>query len=235
MAATAAAPPRALPTPLPPLPAAGWTGRLRMHGRRLLLDAIDVVPGAKALVLDKSLSGPLGATSDVGALKEHGVARLFHLDAQPPVFEDTWNGVVYVLRPTRANAQLVSAHARALADHATVVVACVPRVTDSFARHVEESGAAALTRLIPLAIHFVPIDADVVALGQTGAMHDRLAHGDPSSTFDTAFALHALQAHTGRFQSIRGIGAAARRAPRRPAPPRAGAGRPAAARLRAAA
>ena len=209
----------ALPTMLPPLhnaPQPHSMANLRQHAWRLLTDALDSVPGNKALVLDKTLSGPLGAVADVGSLKARGVSRLFHLDENAPAWSSEWKGVVYIVRPTRANASLVSSHvhafARETAEVVDVVVAVVPRIPESFVRYVEEAGSAAAMRIVPLAMHFVPLDTDVAVLAREHTVRDRLARGDPSSTFDIALALHLLQSQVGHYSAVRGIGAAARRA-----------------------
>jgi hypothetical protein len=62
-----------------------------------LVDALNSVNGAKTLVLDNALSGPLGLVTEVSLLKHHGVDKMFWLESGP-LKANTIN-VVYLCRP----------------------------------------------------------------------------------------------------------------------------------------
>ncbi|KAJ2762691.1 Vacuolar protein-sorting-associated protein 33, partial [Coemansia nantahalensis] len=51
--------------------------------RNELIAILDSVRGAKALVLDRDLSGALSAVVDFDVLKEHGVQKIFLLESGP--------------------------------------------------------------------------------------------------------------------------------------------------------
>ena len=60
----------------------------RAEMREELMSHLDMVPppplgGARALVLDPALSGPLGLIAEVKEFKEHGADRIYHLTAEP--------------------------------------------------------------------------------------------------------------------------------------------------------
>lgn len=55
------------------------------------------VRGAKTLVLDASLAGPLGLVTDVSLLKHHGVDKMFWLE--PGALATNSPNVVYLCRP----------------------------------------------------------------------------------------------------------------------------------------
>ena len=84
---------------------------LRAHTRSELLGALDSVTapeggkGSKALVLDPTLSGPLGMVAEVREIKEHGVEKIYHLAPGPLV--TACASVVYFVRPELALIELV--------------------------------------------------------------------------------------------------------------------------------
>ncbi len=82
---------------------------LRTQAQRTLIGLLDRRPGKKVLVLDPKISGPLALVANIGVLKEHGVEKLFHLEAGLKVggFESVQD-VVYLVRPTIANMKLIS-------------------------------------------------------------------------------------------------------------------------------
>ena len=56
---------------------------LRDSAKKELLALLDTLRGRKVLVLDPALSGPLGLVADVASLREHGVDKMYLLEAGP--------------------------------------------------------------------------------------------------------------------------------------------------------
>lgn len=102
----------------------------RAHSRADLLAALDSVPspppaskpargapststgpGGHALVLDKSLSGPLGLVAEVKEFKEHGIEKIYHLMPDPLLTDCT--SIIYFIRPKIALVEQVAAQIRA--------------------------------------------------------------------------------------------------------------------------
>jgi len=70
---------------------------LKEIGKKALVDALNSVNGAKTLVLDPSLAGPLGLVTEVALLKHHGVDKMFWLESGP--LSSTTSNIVYLSRP----------------------------------------------------------------------------------------------------------------------------------------
>lgn len=52
---------------------------LRDRARKDLVEELDKMRGSKALVMDRSLSGPLGLIAEKQLIKDHGVEKTYHL------------------------------------------------------------------------------------------------------------------------------------------------------------
>jgi len=96
---------------------------LREQSHLSLLAALDAIVaeegGAIRLVLDQSLSGPLGLIAEVREFREHGVDKIYHLEAGPP--PPGTGPLVYFVRASLESAravavQLASAAGTAAAD-----------------------------------------------------------------------------------------------------------------------
>jgi vacuolar protein sorting-associated protein 33A len=78
---------------------------LRAAALKDLLDVVDSVRGKKALVLDPSLTGPLGLVVKFSLLRDHGIDKVYHLEPSPlAVAQDK---IIYLSRPTPRNAEMI--------------------------------------------------------------------------------------------------------------------------------
>jgi hypothetical protein len=99
--------PMTAPSTSPPVAGGLDVSPLRALALRALLSALDAIPEGKTLLLDASLAGPLGLVADVGALRQHGVERMFWLEEPKEKGSSTkeqmvsapTRAVVYVCRP----------------------------------------------------------------------------------------------------------------------------------------
>jgi|SRR5579859_5091119 vacuolar protein sorting-associated protein 33A len=66
---------------------------------------IDSVRGKKALILDRSLTGPLGLVVGFPVLREHGIDKVYHLEPGP--LTSTHDKVIYLCRPNQRNAEMI--------------------------------------------------------------------------------------------------------------------------------
>ncbi|GLC59251.1 hypothetical protein PLESTB_001466600 [Pleodorina starrii] len=127
---------------------------IREQARKQLLEVVDLRRGKKALVLDPAISGPLGLldTSLTDLLTEHGVVKLLYLEPGKRLDDPSYNAteprlsdvrsVLYLVRPTVANAQAVAAQIKSrnkfeLHDFS---VCFIPRRTIACERILEEEG-----------------------------------------------------------------------------------------------
>ncbi|KAG9100069.1 hypothetical protein FS749_016338 [Ceratobasidium sp. UAMH 11750] len=72
-------------------------GVLKALAKKALVDALNSVNGAKTLVLDPTLAGPLGLVAEVSVMKQHGVDKMFWLEHGP--LSSTTTNIVYLCRP----------------------------------------------------------------------------------------------------------------------------------------
>ena len=80
---------------------------LREQSRRELTACIDMIRGPKALVLDPSLSGPLGLVAEKQLLKDHGVEKTYHLRSDP--LETDQRRMVFLVRDSILNMKAIAA------------------------------------------------------------------------------------------------------------------------------
>lgn len=72
---------------------------------RNLLDVVDSVRGKKALVLDQSLTGPLGLIVKFSVLRDHGIDKVYHLEPNP--LSVTHDKIIYLCRPQQRNVEMI--------------------------------------------------------------------------------------------------------------------------------
>lgn len=79
-----------------------------------LLDVIDSVRGKKALVLDPTLTGPLGLVVKFALLKDHGIDKVYHLESDAASLVANHDKVIYLSRPGQRNAEIILGVSRLL-------------------------------------------------------------------------------------------------------------------------
>jgi vacuolar protein sorting-associated protein 33A len=81
------------------------TESIKAEALRELLDVIDSVRGKKALVIDPSLTGPLGLIAKFSLLRDHGIDKVFHLDPNPLTAAP--DKIIFLVRPHQRNAEML--------------------------------------------------------------------------------------------------------------------------------
>ncbi|KAJ7492146.1 Sec1-like protein [Mycena latifolia] len=180
---------------------------LKEIGQKALVDALNSVNGAKTLVLDASLAGPLGLVIEVSLLKHHGVDKMFWLEPGP--LTSTTPNVVYLCRPmikyVKIIADQIKRHAREAQKH-TYTLLLVPRISTLVSRILEEEGVLGDVRISSYNLQFIPIADDVVSLENDNAFKEIWVDGDETVIYDSAQALLSLQKLYGLFPRIVGKG-----------------------------
>lgn len=81
------------------------TDSIKATALKDLLDVVDSVRGKKALVLDPSLTGPLGLVVKFSLLRDHGIDKVYHLESNAlSVAQDK---IIYLCRPQRRNVEII--------------------------------------------------------------------------------------------------------------------------------
>eukprot|EP00798_Chlamydomonas_sp_ICE-L_P015851 gene15851-21978_t len=179
--------------------------------------------GKKALILDPSCSGPItlldGSLSEL--LAEHGVCKLQYLEAKP-LDDPSYNSgdvqlvdvknIVYIVRATLQNAQLVANHVRGARTRPGAhdfSVYFVPRRTIACDKVLEDEGVYGDIQLGEYALELLPCEEDVLSLEMEYAFRDCVVDGDSSSLFYVARAIMRLQSMFGLIPRLQGKGPAA--------------------------
>ncbi|GIL47101.1 hypothetical protein Vafri_4014 [Volvox africanus] len=197
---------------------------IREQARKQLLEVIDSRRGKKALILDPAISGPLSLldTALTDVLTEHGVVRLLYLEPGKRLDDPSYNTteqrlsdvptVMYLVRPSIANAQALAAQVknRPKSAHQTVAVFFVPRRTIACERILEEEGVLGdFAEIGEYCLDIVPYDDDVISLELDTAFYDCICDGDSTPLYYTAAAIIRLQALFGLIPRVQGKGPAA--------------------------
>lgn len=187
---------------------------VRENTQGLLLAALDKIDGAKVLVLDPAIIGPIGAVCPVSVLKEHGVANIFQLTEE--LFENegasSAETCVYITRAKQEHTRIFAAH---VADHADKNFALffVPRRSVPCEKILED--ADIMDRLvIPVAqveMDMIPFDKDLLALGMDSYFRELYLEQDTTPLYYLAQALMKLQDTFGVIPSIKTKGAFAQK------------------------
>eukprot|EP00665_Eupelagonemidae_sp_cell47_P004107 gene4107-4902_t len=190
----------------------GLRGLMRLE----LLAALDSVPpppagrGGRALVLDPSLSGPLGLVAEVREFKEHGVDKIYHLQSEPLATECT--SIAWLIRPQVRLAELVAAQIKALEKargrgepQRAYTLFFVPRRSMVCEKVLEDEGVYSLLAVREYALQFLVLEDDLLSLEQP-CFRQCFEAGDRSVVHTCAAALTKLQAVFGRIPVVRGKG-----------------------------
>ncbi|KAF5352701.1 hypothetical protein D9756_005855 [Leucocoprinus leucothites] len=165
------------------------------------------VNGAKTLVLDSSIAGPLGLITEVSLLKHHGVDKMFWLEPGP--LSATTANIVYLLRPSIRHVKIIAdqikRHGRESQKH-NYTLLLVPRLSTLVSRILEEEGVLGEVTISTYNLQFIPVADDVISLERDNAFKELWVDGDETVVFDSAQALISLQNLFGPFPRIVGKG-----------------------------
>ncbi|KAF9567845.1 Sec1-like protein [Agrocybe pediades] len=172
----------------------------------------EYVNGAKTLVLDASLAGPLGLVTEVSLLKHHGVDKMFWLEPGP--LTSTTNNIVYICRPRIKYVKIVADHIKRHAKESrkhNYTLLLVPRVSTLVSRILEEEGVLGDVTISAYNLQFIPIANDVISLEHENTLRELWVDGDETVVFNSAQALLTIQKLFGTFPQIIGKGDYAQR------------------------
>ncbi|KAF7791610.1 hypothetical protein EIP86_002627 [Pleurotus ostreatoroseus] len=176
---------------------------LKELARKALVDLLNSVNGAKTLVLDPSLAGPLGLVTEVALLKHHGVDKMFWLEPGP--LTATTTNVVYLCRPrinyVKTIADQIKRHAREAQPH-TYTLFLVPRTSTLITRILEEEGVLGDVTISSYNLQLIPVAEDVVSLEHDTAFKEIWVDGDETVIYNSMQALISLQGLYGLFPRI---------------------------------
>ncbi|KAG8691360.1 hypothetical protein FRC11_004686 [Ceratobasidium sp. 423] len=182
-------------------------GVLKELARKGLVDALNSVPGAKTLVLDPTLAGPLGLVAEVSIMKQHGVDKMFWLEHGPLSSNST--NIVYLCRPQAKWMKIVSEQIKqhtteSLQHNYTLML--VPRRTVLCDKILEEEGVFGEVTISEFPLEFIPLEDDLISLEWDNTFKEIYLDGDESSIYYAAQALSTMQRAYGKFPRVVGKG-----------------------------
>ncbi|EJD52391.1 ATP binding protein [Auricularia subglabra TFB-10046 SS5] len=180
---------------------------LKELAKRAIVDALNSVNGPKTLVLDRSLSGPLGLVTEVSLLKQHGVDKMFWLEPGP--LQASTTNIVYLCRPQIQWAKLIAEHikqhGKESAKH-NYTLMLVPRESAVVRRILEDEGVLGDVTITAYNLQFIPLEDDLISLEYDHAFKEIWLEGDETTIYNSAQALLTLQKIYGLFPRIIGKG-----------------------------
>jgi len=186
---------------------------LKRDHRTKLLDLFDEMAGRKALLLDSTIVGPLDSMFSSSDLKDHGVTTFIKISEQPATLQDC-SQMIFLMRSSRVD--LIDCIARQiLADEGAghdrnYLVVFVPHKTDECIERLARSNVQANVKVAECAIHFFPLDRDVLSLELPGVLADFHVNQNPSGPYHVAQALMHLQSKFGAAPTVHVAGQAAK-------------------------
>ncbi|KAI6048041.1 ATP binding protein [Pisolithus marmoratus] len=177
---------------------------LRESAKRALINALNSVNGAKTLVLDPTLAGPLGLVTEVALLKHHGVDKMFWLEPGP--LTSTTTNVVYLCRPLIKYVKIIADHIKRHAKESlkhTYTLFLVPRTSTLVSRILEEEGVLGDVSISSYNLQFIPIAEDVISLECDSAFKELWVDGDETVIYNSALALDVLQKIYGQYPRVK--------------------------------
>ncbi|KAF9225343.1 ATP binding protein, partial [Gyrodon lividus] len=180
---------------------------LKDVAKKALINALNSVNGAKTLVLDPTLAGPLGLVTEVALLKHHGVDKMFWLEPGPLTSITT--NVIYLCRPlikyVKIIADQIKMHSKESLKHRYTLF-LVPRTSTLVSRILEEEGVLGDVTISSYNLQFIPVAEDVISLEHDSAFKELWVDGDETIIYNSALALDVLQKTYGQFPRILGKG-----------------------------
>lgn len=159
----------------------------------------------KALVLDKTISGPLQLVAELSLLKKQGVAEIYLLEKE---LVTDCSHIIYIIRPNSDAVKSVVQHILThkgdieTADKSYNVV-FMPRVTMECEKALEDGGVKGDVIVSEFCMELIPFDEDIVSLELPDSYRECFLEGDPSSLYYVASCLMKMQALFGLIPSIK--------------------------------
>jgi len=183
----------------------------REHAKQGVIKMLKSIPQGKAIVVEKSLSGPLGLIVEPQALRENGVEEVSYLREEGLNLKSA--DVIFLCHPDVKAVRMVASHVQRFKEagqQKVVRLALAPRVTPACERVLEESGVYDDVTVIGLPVDLVPYDDDVMTMEMPNCFKDSIVSGDVGSVTTVARSLFNLQAMCGIIPKVHGKGRLAR-------------------------
>ncbi|ORY34875.1 putative ATP binding protein [Naematelia encephala] len=190
-------------------------GVLKELAREALIESLNDIQGAKTLILDPALAGPLGLITEITLLKHQAVDKLFWLEPGP--LSVSTRNVVWLCRPKLSHMRTIAEQIRsqqsspAAAGPLVYTILLVPRATELCRKVLEDEGVAGDINISEFRMEFVPLEEDLLSMEMEDVARDIFLNGDDTPIFYSSLALMTFQRAFGLFPRILGKGDGARK------------------------
>ena len=174
-----------------------------------LVDILDSVAGAKCLVLDPCLGGPLNLVVTEGPkmFKQHGVESFLELGWRRPKTE--CNSILYIVRPTVEGMKQIAKHVRAhTKEHSkkNYHVYFVPRRSFICEKVLKDEGVYANLSVSEYQLGLIPFDDDILSLELPNPIYECVLEKDNFPLYTMARSLMDMQTLYGVIPNVRAKG-----------------------------
>ena len=187
--------------------------QLRTAYRQELSNLLILAPARTALVIERSLQGPLGLIADPEYLKALGIDTMYYLTADDMPPSSAISHLLYLVHPTVASVRMLARQILShRASHAsyTYSILFTPRTTRVAEKELEVQGVKGdIQSIQSFAYDLIPLEWDVLSMEDPNSFKETLLDGDPSSLYYVARSLMRLQAMFGLIRTIKGKGSQA--------------------------
>mmetsp|Transcript_29628 Transcript_29628/g.52023 ORF Transcript_29628/g.52023 Transcript_29628/m.52023 type:complete len:615 (-) Transcript_29628:65-1909(-) len=181
---------------------------LREHTRSAITKMLSSVKQDKILILDKTITGPLGMLAEMAMLKRLGAGQIYHLGI--PVSGENKN-IIFLTRPTIQNmhkvADQVHKDCRSKPPiERKYVVFVTPRVTKVCTKVLKDRAVLGDVTLKSVHMGFIPVDSDVLSLETDHYFRDVFLNFDLSGLWDVAHSIMKLELFFGVIPVLKAKG-----------------------------
>ncbi|XP_021956279.1 vacuolar protein sorting-associated protein 33B [Folsomia candida] len=182
---------------------------LRSVSKENLSRALRLKRGKKILVIDPKLVPTLDLIANYRFLQDHGVEKIVHLSAGPPMPSDSVNQVLYFIRADIVCAKIVCDQitnniSRGISLTYGVVV--VPRLLHIITALFESEGIYEHVSFGQYAYEMIPLEDNIFSLEMDDVVPQLWLHQDTSMLASVAKAIFNIRGIYGDFHHVVGIG-----------------------------
>ncbi|XP_050088887.1 vacuolar protein sorting-associated protein 33A [Anopheles aquasalis] len=183
---------------------------------REFVDILDCCEGAKAIIWDESLGGPVGLVARYTFLKEHHVTKMYPLRPEPWTEIDVKN-IIFITRPNQLLMDYIAANIHAEEKKKKVsrkeyFLYFLPKKSFLCEKRLQVKGVhGSLSVIGEFKCDFFPFDNDLLSMELKDAYKELYIEGDTSCLHQSACALIGLQKLYGRIPKVYGKGSYAQR------------------------
>ncbi|WRT69548.1 uncharacterized protein IL334_006535 [Kwoniella shivajii] len=190
-------------------------GILKELARSALVESLNDIQGAKTLILDPALAGPLGLVTEVALLKHQAVDKMFWLEPGP--LNVNTRNVVWLCRPKLEFMRTIAEQIQAQQSNPSsagplmYTILLVPRATELCRRILEDHGVAGDVTISEFKLELIPMEDDLLSLEMEDVARDVFLNGDDTPIYYSSLALMTFQRAFGLFPRILGKGDGAKK------------------------